>query len=152
MGKYSSRLYIRVKKNSVWSALDDLDLEPYSLYASASDVFDTNDIEFTLEGEWSVYEDDLEDFVRELAERMGTDCVIIADTTDTNAKPFDYIVCYFGDEVIGMYAEEDGSRETEMFYDTDIYDVEGWLKKAMECGLELSDSDLDYLSDFDIYI
>lgn len=154
MSKYNSRLYIRVKNNSVWSNLFDMDLEPYSLYVSASELFNTNDIEFILDDpDWSIYEEDLEDFVREIADRLGTDCIVIADTTDTLSEPFDYMVCYFGDEVIAQYAEEEeDSRNSNMFYETEIYEIEKWLSTAVEYGLEISDSDKEYLSDFDIYI
>ena len=121
---------MKVKKPSCWDLLKDMDLEPYSINDSASNVFD----------------------IEEIADRLGTDCFVISDTTDEASEPFEYMVCYFGDDVISMFAEENGEKFSDMFSETDIYDVEDWIERATEVGLDLVESDIEYLSDFDIYL
>ena len=148
MKEYNSRVHIKVRDNESWSKLFDMDLEPYNLYIPADDVFDVRGNDFVLDSDWSVYEEDLAEFVREVVDILGTDCIIIADTTDTTKESFEYISCYFGDEVVSMYLEANGDKINEIFYDTDIYEVADWVNNAMEYGLEVSSAEKDYLADF----
>lgn len=152
MSDYSSRLHIIVRDESKWSLLEEMNLSPYSLYAKAKEIFDSDDTECIIEDGWSVYENDLEDFVRELANKLGTDCVIIADTSDCSVEPNEFVACYFGEEVITKYMGEDGDKYSDMFFNTDIYETEDWIKQAIEYGLDISNSEIEYLGEFGIIV
>lgn len=95
MSQYCSRLHIRVTSPEVWRRFVDADDASFDLARLA----DSGDKVFTYDADWSCVEDEIFGIVSALAETIGEDGLIIADTTNINVDPFNYCVFYFGDSV-----------------------------------------------------
>ena len=121
MSQYESRMHIVVSTPEVWKKLHNLDVEKYGIFAPADEVFDLAGTEWEV-SDWSCIEKDLKNFVSEVAEAIGKDGIVFADTTNINVDPYAYIV----------YAAGNGVREKEYGFDefcfeTDISDLPEYL-------------------------
>ena len=66
-----------------------------------------------------------------MAKRLKNDGIVVADTTNINANPYEYGVYYLGGKVRN-FLYDDTSDKCEMFHNTNIEDVSGWFGVA-EC-------------------
>ena len=118
MSQYSTRIHIKVRTPDVWLRYKDEDDAGFDL----AELAETNQTSDIINGERSAVEAELDGIVDALSEQLVEDGIIIADTTNINVDPYDYCVFYLGDGV--------RSREfmySEMFFDTSIQDICGWL-------------------------
>ncbi len=136
MSQYYSRIYIKVKDVEDWSKLSKLNLNEYGFYGNPFDGH--NRPVFRIDGDWSCREDEMEELVESIAELIP-DCLILADTTNINVDPYDFIVHYLGNFV------ECDELEGEMFHETQLDDPFGWFAYA---EVELSDEDKEFLRSF----
>ena len=124
MSQYSSRIHIKVSSPKVWNKFQDEDDAGFDL----AELAETDSTSYVLDGEWSSFEEELTGIVKALAETLGKDGIIIADTTNINVDPYDYCIYYFGTNV--HTKEFDifrGRNKCEMFFETSIDDIPGWL-------------------------
>ena len=124
MSQYYSRLHIKVSSPKIWSRFEDEDDAGFGL----AELAKTNHTSFVFDDEYSSMEDELIDIVSALAETLGKDGIIIADTTNINVDPYNYCIYYFGDHVhseeFSIYSQED---KCEMHNEVSIGDIPGWL-------------------------
>ena len=113
MSQYTSRIHIKVTEPSVWSKFQDVDDAEFGLAALA----EAGDLSFVLD-DWCCVEDELKGIVTALAETLGKDGIIIADTTNINVDPYAYIVYSVGCGVHDKY-----HNYTEYCFETDISDL-----------------------------
>lgn len=159
MSQYTSRIHIKVSSPSVWGKFIDEDDASFDL----AELANTKNASFIIDGEWSVFEDELHGIVYALAETLGEDGIIIADTTNINVDPYNFCTFFLGDEVraeeFGIdYFGEDFDGKSEMHFETDINNVPAWLsygefeispKEAevlFRCGIAVSDGYVDTFS------
>lgn len=123
MSQYYSRLHIKVSSPKVWKKFQDADDAGFDLAKLAK----KNQTSFVIDGdEWSYVEDELTGIVGALAETLGPDGIIIADTTNINVDPYNYCVFYLGDDVnTDYYSSEE--EKCDMHSETSISDIPGWL-------------------------
>ena len=98
MSQYSSRIQIKVVSPEVWNKFKDVDDAEFEL----AELADQGYTAFVLD-DWSCVESELEGIVSALAKTLGTDGVIIADTTNINVDPYAYIVYSAGYGVHDKY-------------------------------------------------
>ena len=124
MSLYYSRLHIKVSSPKVWKKFEDEDDASFDL----AELAETNHTSFVIDDEWSSMEDELTGIVEALAETLGPDGIIIADTTNINVDPYNYCIFYLGDGVrtdeFSIYSEEE---KCEMHSETSITDIPEWL-------------------------
>jgi hypothetical protein len=136
MSQYNSRIFIKVKDVEDWKKLSDIDFKNFGFLANP---FDGNDKEsFEIDGDWSCYEGELEDFVYAIDSKIH-DCLIFADTTNINVDPYAFIAYKIGEDVNCDEIEGDFQWETS------IDDPFGWFEIA---GIKLSDKKIEILKDF----
>ena len=136
MSQYSSRIFIKVQDANDWKKLEDIDVKKYGFYSNPFEN-QTDDI-FEINCDWSCYEDEMIDFIEEIAARIPN-CLIIGDTTNINVDPYDFVVYYTGNCV---YSDEiDG----DMFWETEIDNPIEWMKAA---DIPLNEARVEYLSKF----
>jgi len=113
MAQYQSRIYIQVTEPAVWERFrdaDDAELELAQLAGEGETRFAFDEMI------WE--ESELKDTVAALGATLGTDGIIIADTTNINTDPYAYIVWWAG------HGARVKSRDmTEYCFDTDIGDL-----------------------------
>lgn len=124
MGQYVSRMHIVVSSPEVWKKLHGINVEQYGIYdEDADELFDLAGTEWETSGwDWSCNEMELKSFVVEVAEAVGKEGMVFADTTNINVDPYAYIV----------YAAGNGVREKDYEFDnfcheTDISDLPEYL-------------------------
>ena len=140
----NARIYIKVTEPSVWEKLMDIEFdEGLGIYSSAEDLFEQpyneNSTEFMLDDEWSPELYSLEDFVREIKDAAGDECVVVSDYTDMDSDPFNYCIA----AIEKIYTK---NVNGEMHYKVNVNEVESWLKKAR---IKRSEEMLKYLAKFD---
>lgn len=140
----NARIYIKVTEPSVWEKLMDIEFdEGLGIYSSAEDLFEQpyneNSTEFMLNDEWSPELYSLEDFVSEIKEAAGDECVVVSDYTDMDSDPFNYCIA----AIEKIYTK---NVNGEMHYKVNVNEVESWLKKAR---IKRSEEMLKYLAKFD---
>lgn len=117
MSQYSSRIQIKVVSPEVWNRFKDVDDAEFELAELAERGYTA----FVLD-DWSCVESELEGIVSALAKTLGTDGLIIADTTNINVDPYAYIVYSAG------YGVHDKYRNySEYCFETSIADILGCL-------------------------
>lgn len=113
MAQYQSRIYIQVTEPAVWERFrdaDDAELELAQLAGEGETRFAFDEMI------WE--ESELKDTVAALGATLGTDGIIIADTTNINTDPYAYIVWWAG------HGARVKSRDmTEYCFATDIGDL-----------------------------
>ena len=158
MSQYYSRLHIKVSSPKVWKKFEDRDDAGFDLIK----LSEKNQISFVIDGdEWSYVEDELDGIVEALAETLGPDGIIIADTTNINVDPYNYCVFYLGDGVNTDYSSEE--EKCDMHSETSISDIPGWLnygefyisekekKQLFRCGIAVVDGHFEGFShDFEL--
>jgi hypothetical protein len=113
MAQYQSRIYIQVTEPAVWERFRDADDAELELAQLAGE----GETRFAFD-EMSWEESELKDTVAALGATLGTDGIIIADTTNINTDPYAYIVWWAG------HGARVKSRDmTEYCFDTDIGDL-----------------------------
>lgn len=124
MSEYSSRIHIKVSSPEIWKKFDNKDDADFDLAKLA----ETNETSFIIDCEWSCMEDELTGIVKTLSKTLGSNGIIIADTTNIDVDPYNYCVFYLGDRVntreFNIYGREE---KCEMHWETDISDIIGWL-------------------------
>ena len=169
MSQYYSRIHIKVKEPNIWKKFEDTDDASFNL----ADLAEQNETSFIIDGDWSCMEYEIEGIVSAISKTLGNDGIIIADTTNINVDPYDYCVYYLGKRVhteyynsLDYYEEEyeyeeddDTCNTGDMFHDTDIKDIAGWLnygefslskaeiKKLEEYGIIIIDGDFEQLEE-----
>ena len=138
MSQYSSRICIKVSSPEVWRRFEDSDDAGFDL----DELADTGQTKCAIDvGCW--VEDEINSIVEALAETLGDEGIIIADTTNINVDPYNYCVYYLGDcvktEEFSIYHY---NSKCEMFFKTDIYDIAGWLSYG---GFPVSDAEREQL-------
>jgi hypothetical protein len=127
-----------VSAPEVWSRFEEEDDASFDLAKLADKELTSFVID---EASWT--ESELKGIVRALAETLGKDGIIIADTHDINVNPYNYCVLYLGN---GVYSEEfsiyRGRGKHEMHRKTNISDIAEWLSYG-EFGV--SDAEKDQL-------
>lgn len=113
MSQYNSRIHIKVTEPSVWEKFKDADDAEFGLADLAKDYCTS----FVLD-DWSCSEDELQKIVSALAETLGKDGIIIADTTNLNVDPYAYIVYSAGYGVHNKY-----QNDSEYCFETNISDL-----------------------------
>ena len=124
MSQYYSRLHIKVSSPKIWKKFEDEDDASFDL----AELAESDRTSFVIDGEWSSMENELTGIVEALAETLGPDGIIIADTTNINVDSYNYCIFYLGDRVrtveFSIYREE---KKSEMHSETSITDIPGWL-------------------------
>lgn len=124
MSEYSSRIHIKVSSPEIWKKFDNKDDADFDLAKLA----ETNETSFIIDCDWSCMEDELTGIVKTLSKTLGSNGIIIADTTNIDVDPYNYCVFYLGDRVntieFNIYGREE---KCEMHWETDISDIIGWL-------------------------
>lgn len=113
MSQYSSRIHIKVTESSVWEKFKDVDDAEFGL----AGLTEEGCTSFVLD-EWSCVEEELLGIVSALAEILGKDGMIIADTTNINVDPYAYIVYSAG---YGVHAEY--HNNSRYCFETNISDL-----------------------------
>lgn len=121
--QYCSRLHIKVSSPKVWKKFENEDDASFNL----AELAETERTSFVID-DWSSMEDELTGIVEALAETLGPDGIIIADTTNINVDPYNYCIFYLGDGVhtdeFSIFGDEE---KGEMHFETSINDIPGWL-------------------------
>lgn len=147
MSQYSARIHIKVATTDMWKKIQNTKYPGFDFL----DRIDMNDTSFVIDGEWSCQEDTLLSIVASLANSLGNEGIVIADTTNINVDPYDHCVYYLGD---GVKATEfstfnDTDNLGMMFFQTDIHNIAEWLKygkfnlskkekkQLKDCGVQL---------------
>ena len=159
MSQYYSRLHIKVSSPKVWKKFEDVDDAGFDL----AKLTEKNQTSFVIDGdEWSYVEDELTGIIGALAETLGPDGIIIADTTNINVDPYNYCVFYLGDGVnTDYYSSEE--EKCDMHSEASIADIQEWLnygdfyisKKEKEqlfrCGIAVDNGNFKEFSyDFEL--
>lgn len=113
MSQYNSRIHIRVADPSIWEKFKDADDAEFGLAALAEEGATS----FVLD-DWSCVEEELNGIVSALAETLGKDGVIVADTTNINVDPYAYVVYSAGYGVHSKY-----HNYSEYCFKTNISDL-----------------------------
>lgn len=113
MSQYNSRIHIKVADPSVWGKFKGVDDAEFDLAALAEEGCTS----FVLD-DWCCVEDELLGIVSALAETLGKDGIIIADTTNINVDPYAYIVYSVGYGVHDKY-----HNNSEYCFETNIFDL-----------------------------
>ena len=121
MSQYESRMHIMVSSPKEWEKLYHLDLHRYEVYEKAEEAFDLQGTEWVI-SEWSCTEKKLKEFVTQIAEALGEEGIVFADTTNINEDPYAYIVYSAG---YGVCAKRYGYDE--FCFETDIYNLTEYL-------------------------
>ena len=138
MAQYETRMHIVVESPEVWSRFEEADdggLGLAMLAAQGETTFVRTD--------WSLGEETLTELVTMLAETIGRDGFILADTTDANADDPDCIVYSAG---YGIHRASFGNSAYCMA--TDIEDLEGCL--GFEDYFFFTEDELGALADLGI--
>lgn len=124
MSQYSSRMHIQVTSPEVWSrcaGYDGTGFDLASLAGSDQTAFVTDEL-------GAVNESKLENLVENLAQALGTDGIIIADTTNINVDTYEYCVFYLGGRVrTKEFSLDRNAEKSDMFFEADIEDFVAWL-------------------------
>ena len=124
MSQYVSRIHIKVSSPDIWTKFEEEDDAGFDL----ADLSKTNQTSFSISGDWSCVEDELTGIVKALSKTLEQDGIIIADTTNINVDPYDFCVYYFGGYVqVECFTIWDDRKKCEMFSETNIDDIAGWL-------------------------
>lgn len=113
MSQYNSRIHIKVKEPSVWKKFKDVDDAEFELAGLSKEGCTS----FVLD-DWCCIEEELKGIVSALAETLGEDGIIIADTTDINVNPYAYIVYSAGYGVHDKY-----QNNSEYCFATNVFDL-----------------------------
>lgn len=118
MSFFASRIHVLVNNPETWKKLHAIDVGAYGFSCTAAELFSGNNTSFTVEVEedWSVSNDELEEFVDIIAKTAAKECVIIADTCDMDSDVPPYCVYYLGGEVHSDYYEGEASNAWEAYY------------------------------------
>lgn len=146
MSQFVSRIHIKVSSPDVWKRFENKDDADLCLAEYAN----SDKLSFILDQDWACTETELFPIVEALAQTLGKDGIIIADTTNINVDPYDHCCYYLGDliqeSIFEDYNIEDeeneGADRCTMFDDTSIEDVPGWLKYG---GFSISNKEKDQL-------
>lgn len=134
MAQYQSRIYIQVTEPAVWERFreaDDAELELAQLAGEGETCFASDEVL------WE--ESELKDTVAALGAVLGTDGIIIADTTNINTDPYAYIVWWAG------HGARTKSRDmTEYCFSTDIGDLCSCLN--YENNFSFNNSEMEVLT------
>lgn len=138
MAQYETRLHIVVESPEVWSRFEEADDGGLGLAALAGQ----EETAFVCAYR-SLGEETLKETVALLAETIGRDGFILADTTDINSDDPDYIVYSAG------FGIHDGSfADSAYCMATDIEDLEGCL--TFEDYFSFTEDELGVLADLGI--
>lgn len=167
MSQFVSRIHIKVSSPDVWKRFENEDDAGFYLAEYAN----SDKLSFILDQDWACTETELFPIVEALAQTLGKDGIIIADTTNINVDPYDHCCYYLGDliqeSIFEDYNIEDeeneGADRCTMFDDTSIEDIPGWLKygrfsisnkekdQLFRCGyVETGDGFKEYSANFSI--
>ena len=134
MAQYQSRIYIQVTEPAVWERFreaDDAELELAQLAGEGETRFASDEVL------WE--ERELKDTVAALGATLGTDGIVIADTTNINTDPYAYIVWWAG------HGARVKSRDmTDYCFDTDIGDLCSCLN--YENNFSFNNSEMEVLA------
>lgn len=98
--EFCARIHIRVKSVGTWEKLKDIDTEDYGFFRPAKELFDLSDLDFTgTSDDWSVDGGTVHWFVREVAEALQGEGIVIADSSNIDVDDNIYCVYYIGKEV-----------------------------------------------------
>lgn len=136
MSQYNSRICIKVRNIEDWKKLNDIDFKKFGFWANPFDGHDQ--LIFEIDGDWSCYEDELEDIAYAIDARIP-DCFLIGDTTNINVDPYAFVVYKVGDRVNCDEIEGDFQWETCL---DDPFD---WFAHA---GVKLSKDQKNYIKSF----
>lgn len=138
MSQYYSRICIKVSSPEVWRRFEDEDDAGFDL----AELADTRHTKYVID-EACWVEGEIDGIVEALAETLGDEGIIIADTTNINVDPYNYCVYYLGEcvetEEFSIYRHE---SKCEMFSETNISDIAGWLSYG---GFRVSESEKEQL-------
>lgn len=124
MSQYSSRMQIQVSSPEVWSRCAGYDGTGFDLAKLAT----SDQTAFVTDELGAVNESKLERLVENLAQALGTDGIIIADTTNINVDTYEYCVFYLGGRVrTKEFSLDRNAKKSDMFFETDIQNIEEWL-------------------------
>lgn len=123
MSQYCSRIHIKLKDEKDAELLTKLDFG--SVEFDCENLFSVNDLDYTIFGECSYYEDEITTIVKKLAEGLKDKGLIIADTTNINVDPYTYVAYSINGKVHTHYFLK--GIKAEMFDKTDIDDIKGWF-------------------------
>lgn len=123
MSQYSSRLHIKVSSPEVWRRFRGEG--EYDAGLDMVEFADTKDTSFIIDADVGWSEGELDGIVVALAEILGKDGIVIADTTNINVDSYNYCVLYLGE---GIHSDVyDCGNKCEMHDETDISDIVDWL-------------------------
>lgn len=124
MSQYSSRMHIQVSSPEVWSRCAGYDGTGFNLAKLAG----SDQTSFVSDELGAVNESKLEKLVENLAQALGADGIIIADTTNINVDTYEYCVFYLGGRVrtkeFSLYRN---AEKSDMFFKTGIQNISEWL-------------------------
>lgn len=130
MSQITSRILVRVTSPQVWERFKGEYYEEVG--GNFLDYIDMNFREFSIEDSWSCWPDDLETLVTCIAEILGKDGIIIADSDNINTDPTNFYAYYFGEKVHFGYLENKfhsgEMEEYDYYFDVcEIGDIAKWL-------------------------
>lgn len=124
MSQYSSRIHIQVSSPEVWSRCAGYDGTGFDLAKLAR----SDQTAFVTDKLGAVNESKLERLVENLAQALGADGIIIADTTNINVDSYEYCVFYLGGRVhMKEFSLDRNAEKSDMFFETDIQNISEWL-------------------------
>lgn len=136
MSQYNSRIYVKVKNIKDWEKLSDINFKDFGFWANPFEGHDKN--VFEINGDWSCYEDEMEELLYAIDARVP-DCLIFGDTTNINVDPYAFIVYKIGDDVDCI------EIEGELQWETQLDDPFGWFAAA---GIRLNKDKIEILNSF----
>ncbi|WP_026497775.1 hypothetical protein [Butyrivibrio sp. WCD2001] len=144
MSQYNSRLFVMVKKASVWKKLEEISFEKYGIGAHAYEVFNTKKKSVELD-EFSCDDDQLLGLVKEIAKNIKNDGVVIADTIEYNVDPCVFGAYCFGGRVHSCVCE--GDDDGNLQSDVEINDIQKWIELS---GCDISKKEVSNLKQYSI--
>lgn len=122
MSQYCSRMYVKVKNISDWDKLKEINMENNICFDFAI-FFNCSNSYVYINGDWSASEDELCCICEEIKEVLGEDVFIIADTTNINVDPYNFVVYSHDEDVMSRYIDGCG------YFNSDIRKPEQWFEK-----------------------
>lgn len=157
--EFLSRIFIKVRSVKVWKQLYNINLEEYGIFSNGEELFKSSKKTFLIDGDCGLTDNEINGLVCEIAEHLGKDGFVIADSTSISSDPFSSYAYYLGEKVrLGIYQEEDKCKANESFYpsnidnnlcllceNTAISDAGEWINYG---EFKLSKKEQDFLSEF----
>lgn len=145
--EYSSRIHVKFRNSRDIERLSDIDISRYGIEIGSDAIFKKGNNDIIIDGGWSVSENDLEDLVNEIVERVPEDCIVISDTLSLDEESVYFYACYFGESI---FADNVDDSYNIMFSDGDIVDFVDWVDFLESIGVCISDIERNYLKEFDV--